>query len=100
VLRELENFTDPPPAHLLAALVLALKPQEGKLRLLGQTCDVRVGIEEAMVRIVDGSRKRLDITSGFVVLRGEERAKFTERGIWPARALTIGWGIWGGGSGV
>jgi hypothetical protein len=28
-----------------------------------------------MVRIVDGSRKRLDITSGFVVLRGEGKSE-------------------------
>ena len=44
LLRELENLADPLPARLLAILVLALKPQETKLRVSCQIRDVPVGL--------------------------------------------------------
>jgi hypothetical protein len=36
VLGELENLADPLPVRLVAALILALEPQEAKLRVLRQ----------------------------------------------------------------
>ena len=42
LLREVENLANPLPARLLAALVLALEPQEAKLRVSCEICDVPV----------------------------------------------------------
>jgi hypothetical protein len=61
---------DPLPAHILAVLVLALKPQEANLRVLRQVCDVLTDLFEALSCSQDGLGENVDITSGLIIRLG------------------------------
>lgn len=73
MLGESVNLADHLPAHIVAVLVLALEPQEANLRVLGQVCDVLVGLFEALSCFQDGLGESVDITSSLSLRLGGQQ---------------------------
>ncbi len=67
MLGESENLADPLLAHILAVLVLALKPQESDLRVLRQVYDILADLFQAVSCFQDGLGENVDITSGLII---------------------------------